>query len=372
MGLTLPVPTVTPGPLYGSQNNAAFELIDSHDHSVGRGVPVRTEGLNIDNDLPLQSNNATLVRSVRFLPNATPLALPADLGCVYIAGGDFWFNNAAGQQIQITAGGALNAASIGGIGGDYTTSTASVFYLAAQQKFFFTQNTNNAALMDFGAMTVRAAGVSANGVTIKAPAGLAASYETTLPTALPADPAALVLNNAGLIRAIIGAFLPVGAFLDFAGTTAPPGFLECDGSEVSRTTYADLFAVIGTIWGPGDGTTTFNLPDARRRTNIGKGGSVLQSPGNIVGNVGGEQEHVQTINEIAAHDHEISDPGHSHQQFVGAGGASLVPQSTTANVFAGANFTGTSTTGVITLNSGGSEPFNVMQPSMTVTRLIKF
>lgn len=56
---------------------------------------------------------------------------------------------------------------------------------------------------------------------------------------------------------------PTGVLQDFAGTSAPDGWLLCDGSEVSRTEYAALFAVIGTTYGVGDGSTTFNLPDER-------------------------------------------------------------------------------------------------------------
>lgn len=53
---------------------------------------------------------------------------------------------------------------------------------------------------------------------------------------------------------------PLGAIIPYGGATIPEGWLECDGSAVSRTTYADLFVVIGTKFGPGDGSTTFNLP----------------------------------------------------------------------------------------------------------------
>ncbi|MBR2008287.1 MAG: tail fiber protein [Alistipes sp.] len=58
---------------------------------------------------------------------------------------------------------------------------------------------------------------------------------------------------------------PTGSIKPFAGTTIPDGYLLCDGSAVSRTTYAALFAVIGTTYGTGDGSTTFNLPDCRNR-----------------------------------------------------------------------------------------------------------
>lgn len=65
-----------------------------------------------------------------------------------------------------------------------------------------------------------------------------------------------------------GDSLPVGAGCDYFGTTPPEGFLFADGSAVSRTTYADLFAVIGTTYGAGDGSTTFNLPDKRSRVSV--------------------------------------------------------------------------------------------------------
>ena len=68
---------------------------------------------------------------------------------------------------------------------------------------------------------------------------------------------------------------PTGAFMAFAGSSAPEGWLVCDGSAVSRTTYADLFAVIGTTYGDGDGNTTFNLPDCSGRLPIYDSGATL-------------------------------------------------------------------------------------------------
>lgn len=61
------------------------------------------------------------------------------------------------------------------------------------------------------------------------------------------------------------AMLPTGSLVDFAGTSAPSGWLMCDGREVSRTAYSSLFAIVGTSYGVGDGSTTFNLPDFRGR-----------------------------------------------------------------------------------------------------------
>lgn len=64
---------------------------------------------------------------------------------------------------------------------------------------------------------------------------------------------------------------PLGIIIAYGGTTAPTGWLMCDGTAYSRTEYADLFAVIGTAFGSGDGSTTFNMPDLREATTKGVG-----------------------------------------------------------------------------------------------------
>ncbi len=65
------------------------------------------------------------------------------------------------------------------------------------------------------------------------------------------------------LTALINAAIPSGLIMPFGNTSAPTGFVACDGSAISRTTFADLFAAIGTVWGVGDGSTTFNVPDLR-------------------------------------------------------------------------------------------------------------
>ena len=84
--------------------------------------------------------------------------------------------------------------------------------------------------------------------------------------------------------------VPAGCIMPYVGTTAPTDYLICDGSAVSRTTYANLFAVIGTSFGAGDGTTTFNLPDFRGRFMRGIDGSAGNDPDNatrVASNAGG-------------------------------------------------------------------------------------
>jgi len=71
------------------------------------------------------------------------------------------------------------------------------------------------------------------------------------------------LTNKTYVDAQNAIWSPIGKVDMFAGNSAPTGWLECDGAAVSRTTYAALYAVIGTVWGAGDGSTTFNVPDLR-------------------------------------------------------------------------------------------------------------
>lgn len=66
---------------------------------------------------------------------------------------------------------------------------------------------------------------------------------------------------------------PIGAIMPFGGGSVPTGWLLCDDSAVSRTTYSELFAVIGTTYGAGDGSTTFNVPDMRASSPVGAGTS---------------------------------------------------------------------------------------------------
>ena len=68
------------------------------------------------------------------------------------------------------------------------------------------------------------------------------------------------------------AYVQTGVIIPFAGTSVPTGYLLCNGAAVSRTDYANLFAAIGTLYGAGDGSTTFNLPDARDRVLQGASG----------------------------------------------------------------------------------------------------
>lgn len=100
-------------------------------------------------------------------------------------------------------------------------------------------------------------------------------------------------------RVISDPEIPIGTTIEFNASSVPSNYLVEDGSAISRTTYAALFAVIGTTWGAGNGTTTFNIPDSRRKTAIGSGGTGTGVIGNTVGSTGG----VEASSEIANHVH---------------------------------------------------------------------
>ncbi len=101
---------------------------------------------------------------------------------------------------------------------------------------------------------------------------------------------------------------PVGMIQMYSGPTVPSGWLLCDGAEVSRDTYADLFAVIGTIYGPGDGSATFNLPDLSDRFARGSSGSLS------LGQSGGtETIDLAHSHNVDSHSHSISTAGLNHR-----------------------------------------------------------
>ena len=102
-------------------------------------------------------------------------------------------------------------------------------------------------------------------------------------------------------------FIPPGIIADYGGTTAPTGWLLCNGAAYARTgTYAALFAIIGTTYGAGDGSTTFNVPDARGRVLAGKAAAGTFG---ALGAVPGVEAAFITVNELPWHHHSVSASG---------------------------------------------------------------
>lgn len=188
----------------------------------------------------------------------------------------------------------------------------------------------------------------------------------------------------------------IGSVQLYAGSSAPNGWLFCDGSAVSRTVYEELFDVIGTTYGTGDGSTTFNLPDLKGRVPIGAGtGSASTSTNHALGSSGGQETHTLTPAQTAlkSHTHKVTLGSHRHYpysgssykfvqttsgQTVNAGGISgsgtrvYVAAATSATTNwqsqTGSTDLGEKTTGGVTEANGSAH--NNMQPYLTMNYII--
>lgn len=144
-----------------------------------------------------------------------------------------------------------------------------------------------------------------------------------------------------------GDTLPIGSMVPYGNVNPPTGWLVCDGSAISRTTYADLFKVIGTSYGAGDGSTTFNLPNLKGRVPVGLDSS--DTDFNTIGKIGGEKTHTLTIQEIPAHNHLLGLSGGGTETNAGLN----YQQSSTWRYYDGNDISGF---------AGGDQPHNNLQP----------
>ncbi len=194
---------------------------------------------------------------------------------------------------------------------------------------------------------------------------LAETLEVTLEDDGELKPDAPINSPQGTIANIT----PVGAILDYAGASAPAGWLLCYGQSLLRADYADLFTAIGVVFGAADGTH-FNVPDLRGRVVAGQddmGGvsaNRLTNPASTTGGVdgdtfgatGGVETHVLTVAQLATHGHTIA-----YGTGNAAGGAT----------FQAVRFDATST-GVGTSDTGSNAAHNNVQPTIILNKIIKY
>jgi microcystin-dependent protein len=295
MNLTLPVPGETETPDWAPMEVEAFETVDAHDHTMGKGTPVPAAGLDIDSDLDIQENELLNVGAVNLV--SLDASLPASsVQALQSIEGDLWYNNGDGTPVQITQGSSIASAS--------------------------------------------------------------------------------------------SPLVPSGVIWQYGGSSAPTGFLLCNGGAISRTTYGDLFTAIGTTFGAGDGTTTFNLPNFNGRVAVGAGAYADPVSGSVtrtMGSSAGAEKHLLTTSEMPSHNHgggnhqhfSISNPqsndavsstnylsrtadyGANYFSYIASGGATPATQGLT------------SASGTIISSNGGGTNHNNMQPYLVTNYIIK-
>ena len=131
----------------------------------------------------------------------------------------------------------------------------------------------------------------------------------------------------------------IGEIIQFAGTTIPEGCLVCNGAAVSRTEYSELFSVIGTTYGQGDGSTTFNIPDMLGRAALGVDSTYT------AGSSGGASDVLLDSTQIPLHTHSI--PAHTHSNTIAAETPTITHSITAQPSYTYTHLNGTGKRGII-------------------------
>ena len=216
-------------------------------------------------------------------------------------------------------------------------------------------------------------------VSLKSPSALSGNVALTLPSSIT-NGGFLQTDGSGNLSFQIVAGVPSGSVFCMAVATVPSGYLECNGAAVSRTTYAALFAIIGTAYGTGNGSSTFNLPDLRgefvRGFDNGRGVDNGRSIASSQSSQFGQHNH----NVSASSSSSVTDPGHQHSMSVGffnslsSGGALAFRDAGTSNRINNAS-TGISvstSTSISQSNRGGTSNSSETRPrSIAMMYIIK-
>jgi microcystin-dependent protein len=179
------------------------------------------------------------------------------------------------------------------------------------------------------------------------------------------------IDVSGLIYQDGGLVSPSGIINPYAGSSAPAGWLLADGTAVSRTTYAALFAVIGTVYGTGDGSTTFNLPNLKGRIPVGKDSS--QTEFDTLGETGGEKTHTLTTSEMPTHNHNTQTTYGGSVYATRGTGVSEINGVQAGISFdqAGSSGGGFLRNGITNPDAGGGSAHNNLQPYIVMNYIIK-
>jgi microcystin-dependent protein len=232
------------------------------------------------------------------------------------------------------------AITIGGVtGGIITIPNGTTAQVYCDGTNFFSSQTGSAGNFNINGNLVVAGTTALSGATTLS-STLAVTGATTF-TGIPSGPTAAAGTNTTQLATtafVLANGVPTGGLVMWPTGSAPNGFLLCTGTAVSRTTYAALFAIVGTTFGVGDGSTTFNLPNYTNRMPYGT----------TVGATGGSADAV-----VVSHTHTatVTDPGHAHTYTFKAADAVQSGNSTPCWAGNSTATTGSATTGITVANS---------------------
>lgn len=325
LGLTLPTPNVDSG--WGGTLNTDFTLIDDLFAAAGTGTSV---GLQVGTGKTLNAGGTIIAGGTLILGSGdgTNTVTPPTIRGAARTG-----TNAAGGNLTIDA---INGTGTGGSGNIiFRTAPASGTPGTAANTMATVMEIKKDGNVDIGGRTV---------------------------------------ND----------FMPVASILSYAGSAAPTGWLLCFGQAVSRATYAALFAIVGTTYGVGDGSTTFNLPDLRGRAVAGKddmGGTSANRltgltggvDGDVLGGSGGNEIHTLTTAQMPAHNHRIwgtTDPSDANTRGLAAASVRAVAGSVGSTSLGYINVTPVNSSQIIE-NTGGGGSHNNVQPTFILNYIIK-
>jgi microcystin-dependent protein len=280
------------------------------------------------------------------------------------------------------------------IAGAIVTSGTSTAYTVSTFQVFDTLAHLNGQMIAFTPHATNGATVTLNVDSLGArPLRTSPGVELLAGTIIQGTPYVATYNNSDGAFYLQGFFgnpynIPLAGGLDYWASTAPnTSFAFPIGQAISRTTYSALFALTGTTYGAGDGSTTFNLPDKTGRVSAMKEAAQNRLPpaffgtdSTVIGSVGGSPSHTLTSSEIPAHAHPatstVTDPGHSHGYTAYSGIHNDGTQSfdTPVAPFTAqttSSFTGITVTTTVNANTGGGAAHAIVQPTIVCNYIIR-
>ncbi|MCK1742218.1 tail fiber protein [Bradyrhizobium sp. 139] len=215
----------------------------------------------------------------------------------------------------------------------------------------------------------------------------APSVELAAGTLVQGTPYVAVYNSSDAAFYLQGFFgnpysIPVGGVIDFTGSTTPnSSFVFPAGQAISRSTYATYFSLVGTTYGSGDGSTTFNAPDLTGRVIAMKEASATRLTSSYFGGnsttlgaTGGLESHTLTTAQLASHSHanSLSDPGHSHPVTIPSNSGNTGGGGAFGNIPTSSNTSSATTSITITNASAGSgNAHNNTQPTIILNKILR-